>query len=189
MRIVGGSFRGRSLAAPPPGDRAIRPTSDRARESLFNILHSRWPDKLEGARVADLFSGTGAVGIEALSRGASFALFVEIAAGSRALIRKNIDVLQLQGCTRIFRRDATMLGPVGTMSPFDLVLLDPPYGKKLGEAALMGLRNGGWLSRNALCVLEEAQDAAFILPNGYELVLERMSGQSCLRFLTAMEEK
>lgn len=134
MRIVGGEFRGRTLAAPKSDD--IRPTTDRARESLFNILSHAYPEALDGTRVLDLFAGTGAIGLEALSRGCRQVLFVEQGVEGRGLLRINIEALGLQGRAKIFRRDATDLGPVGTMEPFHLVFADPPYGKGLGERAL-----------------------------------------------------
>lgn len=183
MRIVGGSLRGRALAGPAKGDMSIRPTSDRARESLFNIIQARWPQKLDNTRVADLFAGTGALGFEAISRGARYVLFVEIAAQSRALLRTNIETFGLQGNTRIFRRDAATLGPAGAVAPFDLVFLDPPYGKRLGEKALAELNTGQWLNEDALLVLEEAANAEFVLPDTYMIEDERKTGQTVLRFL------
>src|SRR5262245_18007447 len=126
MRIVGGRLGGRTLAS--PRSQAIRPTADRLRESLFNILAHTYGDPVTGARVLDLFAGTGALGLEALSRGAAFALFVDDAAEARALLRENIAALGLGGVTRIFRRDATRLGPAHPVEPFSLVFLDPPYG-------------------------------------------------------------
>jgi len=164
MRIVGGTFRGRRLAAPHSD--AIRPTTDRARESLFNVLEHAYPGSIEGARVLDLFSGSGALGIEALSRGAAFCLFVEEAAAARALVRENIENLGLQGRTRIFRRDATHLGPVGTMQPFNLVFADPPYGRGLGERAIASALAGGWLTQDALIVVEESAATPFQPPEG-----------------------
>ena len=143
MRIVGGRLRGRKLAA--PSSQAIRPTSDRLRESLFNILAHAYGDPVTGARVLDLFAGTGALGLEALSRGAAFALFVDDGAEARALIRENVATLGLGGVTRIFRRDATRLGPVHPLAPFSLAFLDPPYGKGLAEQALASAHDGGWL--------------------------------------------
>src|SRR3954449_2968305 len=127
MRIVGGRWRGRSLAGPKSD--AIRPTSDRLRETIFNILSHAYDDPVEGARVLDLFAGTGALGLEALSRGAAFALLVDDAAEARALLRENVAALGLGGVSRIFRRDATRLGPAHPLEPFSLVFLDPPYGK------------------------------------------------------------
>src|SRR6185295_10828377 len=144
MRIVGGRLRGRALAAPK--SQAIRPTADRLRESLFNILVHAYGDPVVGARVLDLFAGTGALGLEAVSRGAAFALFVDDAAAARALLRENVATLGLGGTTRIFRRDATRLGPAHPLDPFGLVFLDPPYGKKLAEKALVSARDGGWLA-------------------------------------------
>lgn len=166
MRIVGGKFRGRALAAPK--HEGVRPTSDRVRESMFNILeHGIEGGDLDGARVIDLFAGTGALGIEAVSRGAAFALFVEDAADARALIRSNVEALELTGATRIFRRDATDLGPAGTMAPFSLAFLDPPYGRGLGEKALTALSDGGWLVPGAVVVLEERADVDVALPEGF----------------------
>src|SRR5580692_11647393 len=134
MRVVGGRLRGRTLAAPK--SRNIRPTADRLRESLFNILVHAYGDPVTDARVLDLFAGTGALGIEALSHGAAFALFVDDGAEARALLRENVATLGLGGTTRIFRRDATKLGPAHPIAPFSLMFLDPPYGKKLAEKAL-----------------------------------------------------
>src|SRR5215831_14116767 len=134
MRIVGGRLGGRTLAS--PRSQAIRPTADRLRESLFNILAHAYADPVTGARVLDLFAGTGALGLEAVSRGAAFALFVDDRAEARALIRANVEQLGLGGVTRIFRRDATRLGAVHPNEPFGLVFLDPPYGQGLAERAL-----------------------------------------------------
>jgi 16S rRNA (guanine966-N2)-methyltransferase len=158
MRVVAGRLRGRTIAAPATRD--IRPTADRLRESLFNILAHGYGDPVEGARVIDLFAGTGALGIEALSRGAQFALFVDNGAEARALLRQNVEGLALGGVSKVYRRDATRLGPAHPMPPFSLALLDPPYGKRLGEQALASLREGGWLAPDALVVVEEAKAAA-----------------------------
>ena len=183
MRIVGGEFRGRRLAT-PAGD-AIRPTSDRHRETLFNILGHRPGFLLDGARVLDLFSGTGALGLEALSRGARFCLFVEEGVEGRGLIRQNVEAFGLQGRSRLFRRDATRLGPSGAVEPFDLLLADPPYGKRLGEAALASALAGGWLKPGAVVVLEEAAAAPFEVPAGLRLEETRTMGETVLRFLVA----
>ena len=166
MRIVGGRLRSRPLAGPKSD--AIRPTADRLREALFNILAHGYGDPVAGARVLDLFAGTGALGIEAISRGAAFALFVDEGVEARALLRQNIETLGLAGVTRIFRRDATKLGPAHPLEPFDLVFLDPPYGKGLAEKTLMSAREGGWLKPRALIVVEEAVDPAFTAPEGFE---------------------
>lgn len=165
--MVGGRLRGRRLASPRTD--AVRPTTDRAREALFNILAHAYPGSVEGKRVLDLFSGGGALGIEAISRGAAYCLFVEEAATARALIRENVMQLGLAGCTRIFRRDATRLGPVGTMQPFGLVFADPPYGKTLGEKAIAAALEGGWLSPDALIVVEESATTPFQPPAGIVL--------------------
>lgn len=182
MRVVAGRFRGRALVA--PDDMSIRPTSDRVRESVFNILaHGVEDFTLAGVRVIDLFAGTGALGIEAVSRGAAFCLFVEEAAEARALIRRNVEALGLTGETRIFRRDATDLGPAGNMEPYGLAFLDPPYGKGLGEKALAGLVDGNWLKPGAICVLEEKAGLALSLPSGLEQLDSRSWGETEVRFL------
>ncbi len=178
MRVVGGRFRGRALAS--PRSNAIRPTSDRLRESLFNILAHSYGLPREDTRVLDLFAGTGALGIEALSRGAAQALFVENGVEGRGLIRENMETLGLNGVAKILRRDATDLGQAGTIAPFDLVFLDPPYGKGLGEKALASAAAGGWLEAGALCVLEESGSAIIALPPGFEALDARKSGESQL---------
>jgi 16S rRNA (guanine966-N2)-methyltransferase len=166
MRIVGGRLRGRNLAS--PASREIRPTADRLRESVFNILIHAYGDPVSGARVLDLFAGTGALGIEAVSRGAAFALFVDNGTEARALLRNNVEALGLGGVTKVFRRDATNLGPAHPVEPFSLVLLDPPYGRGLAQKALASLRDGGWLTPGALVVVEEAKVAGFAAPEGFE---------------------
>ena len=183
MRVVGGRLRGRTLAAPKGN--AIRPTSDRLRESLFNILIHAYGDPVGGARVLDLFAGTGALGIEAISRGASFALFVDDGAEARALIRQNVDTLGLGAVTRVFRRHATRLGAAHPVEPFGLVFLDPPYRKGLAAPALAGLRDGGWLAPGALVVVEEAADAGVTVPDGFAEVERRAYDDTVVIFLRA----
>jgi 16S rRNA (guanine966-N2)-methyltransferase len=165
MRVVGGRLRGRALTAPK--SRAIRPTADRLRESLFNILAHSFDDPVSGARVLDLFAGTGALGIEALSRGAAFALFIDEGAEARALLRENVATLGLGGTSRIFRRDATKLGAAHPVAPFSLAFLDPPYGEGLAEKALASARAGRWFTADALIVVEEATKAKFAAPEGF----------------------
>jgi 16S rRNA (guanine966-N2)-methyltransferase len=181
MRIVGGRLRSRPLAAPK--SQSIRPTSDRLRESLFNVLAHAYGDPLAGARVLDLFAGTGALGIEALSRGAGFALFVDDGAEARALLRENIAALGLGGTTRIFRRDATKLGPAHPIEPFSLVFLDPPYGQGLAERALASALAGGWLAPGALIVVEEAVQSQFAPPEGFTELERRRYDTTELIFL------
>lgn len=181
MRIVGGALRGRALAA--PHGLAIRPTTDRTREAVFNVLTHRFGGQLEGARVLDLFAGTGALGVEALSRGAAHCVFIEESAEGRGLIRTNVETFGLQGRTKIFRRDATALGDAGTFAPFGLVFADPPYRKGLGERALASALRGGWLAPGALCVVEEAADASFAAPEGFDIVDERHYGDTIVRFI------
>ena len=171
MRIVSGRLRGRALAAPKT--QAIRPTADRLREALFNILVHAYDDPITGTRVLDLFAGTGALGLEAVSRGAAFALFVDDGAEARALLRENVQTLGLAAITRIFRRDATRLGPAHPVEPFSLLFLDPPYGKGLAEKALTSAREGGWLTAEALIVVEESADAGFKPAEGYEEIERR----------------
>jgi 16S rRNA (guanine966-N2)-methyltransferase len=181
MRVVGGRLRGREIAA--PRSQAIRPTADRLRETLFNILAHAYGDPVTGARVLDLFAGTGALGIEAVSRGAAFALFVDDGAEARALLRQNVETLGLGGLTRIFRRDATKLGPVHPLQPFSLAFLDPPYGNGLAEQALASMRDGGWLVTDSLIVVEEAIASKFAPPAGYAEIERRNHGDSELIFL------
>ncbi|MEA2938497.1 MAG: rRNA (guanine966-N2)-methyltransferase [Alphaproteobacteria bacterium] len=181
MRIVGGTLRGRALAAPK--SQAIRPTADRLRESLFNILVHAYGDPVTGARVLDLFAGTGALGLEAMSRGAAFALFVDDGAEARALVRENVATLGLGGSTRIFRRDATRLGPAHPIEPFTLVFLDPPYGKGLAETALASARAGGWLAPDALAVVEEAAEAGFKAPENFAELERRRYDETEFVFL------
>ena len=180
MRVVGGEFRGRALATPRTS--AIRPTTDRTREAVFNILAHAYADDLDGARVLDLFAGTGALGIEALSRGASYGIFIEESAEGRGLIRDNVEAMGLQGRTKIFRRDATSIGEVGTIQPFGLVFADPPYGRGLGEKALAASLAGGWLRPGALAVVEEAASTPLVAPAGFEHLERRDYGDTCVTF-------
>lgn len=184
MRIVGGEFRGRPLGAPKDA-RTTRPTSDRTREAVFNVLEHRFPGRLANARVLDLFAGTGALGLEALSRGAASCLFVEESAEARGLIRDNVEALNLTGRAKIFRRDATRLGSAGTITPFGLLFADPPYGKGFAEPALNGALAGGWLLPEALCVVEEAANAPFEVPAGFTLEDARAYGDTIVRFIVA----
>jgi len=181
MRVVGGRLRGRPLAGPKSS--AIRPTADRMRESLFNILLHGYGDPITGARVLDLFAGTGALGIEAVSRGGSFALFVDDGAEARALLRENVTSLGLGGTTRIFRRDATKLGPAYPVEPFSLAFLDPPYGQNLAAAALVSARAGGSFTPDALIVVEEAAKPVFAAPDGFSQLERRTYDDSEFVFL------
>ena len=180
MRIVGGEFRGRALATPRSSD--IRPTTDRTRESLFNILAHAYPEALDGTRLIELFAGTGAVGLEALSRGVTQALFVETSVEGRGLLRTNIESLGLQGRARIFRRDATDLGAPGTMQPFHFVFADPPYGHGLGEKALDQCQRHGWLVPGALAILEERADIDPTVDRSYSPLETRTFGDTRMHF-------
>ena len=165
MRIVGGRLKGRALQS--PGSDAIRPTSDRLRETVFNILAHSYGNPVAGARVIDLFAGTGAMAIEALSRGAAFALLVDQGAQASAIIRANFAALDLGGAARILRRDTRKLGAAPEGASFSLAFLDPPYGKGLVPPTLKGLRDGGWLGRGALAVIEERAGAEVALPDEF----------------------
>src|SRR6476660_1803457 len=181
MRIVGGRLKGRNLAS--PSSRDIRPTADRLRESVFNILIHAYDDPISDSRVLDLFAGTGALGIEAVSRGAGFTLFVDNGAEARALLRNNVEALGLGGVTKVYRRDATRLGPAHPMEPYSLAFLDPPYGKGLAERALTSAHDGGWLTPDALIVVEEAADTDFTAPDGFEEIERREYGDTQVVFL------
>lgn len=181
MRIVAGKFRGKQLIS--PSDDSIRPTADRVRESMFNILASRIGPVFDGVRVLDLFAGTGALGLEALSRGASHVTFVDVGAESRGIIRDHIEAFGAGGITKLLRRDATDLGTPGTFGQFNLVFLDPPYGKTLGEQALAGLASGGWLAPGATLVFEESVSAEVTIPDGFTLEDRREYGVAAVHFL------
>lgn len=181
MRIVSGRLRGRVLAAPEDG--SIRPTSDRVREAVFNILaHGVDGFSLDGVRALDLFAGTGALGLEALSRGAAHCLFVEEDAVARGLLRRNIEALGLTGQARIYRRDATSLGQALPRERFGLVFADPPYGKGLGERALASAADGGWIEAGAIAILEERADIAIAWPNGFDPFDDRKWGETAVHF-------
>ena len=184
MRIVSGAHRGKVLLT--PAGQSTRPTADRARQAIFNILeHAAWSQPIRSARVIDLFAGSGALGFEALSRGAAFGLFVETDADARGAIRENAEKLGLFGATRIHRRDATDLGvkPAADGEPFDLAFLDPPYGKELGERALSELAKGGWLKAGAIVVFERGRDEADVETPGFERLDVRDYGAARVLFL------
>ncbi|ACK51790.1 methyltransferase [Methylocella silvestris BL2] len=181
MRIVGGQLKGRPLKGPGPS-RAIRPTADRLRESLFDILGHAYGRPQEGSRVIDVFSGTGALAIEALSRGAGFALLVDQGAEALSVMRANIEALQLADRARVLRRDARKLGPAPDGERYDLAFLDPPYGNALAPPALASLLSGGWLAPDALVVIEEAAGAEVALPPGLNRVDARQYGDTQIVF-------
>jgi 16S rRNA (guanine966-N2)-methyltransferase len=181
MRVIGGRLKGRNIAS--PATQAIRPTQDRLREALFNILMHAYENPMLDARVLDLFAGTGALGIEAVSRGAMFTLFVDNGSEARALLRNNVEALGLGGTTKVYRRDATDLGPAHPVEPFSLVFLDPPYRMKLAEKSLTSLSDGRWLTPGALAVVEESKDAAFVAPEGFEELERRAYDDTEFTFL------
>jgi 16S rRNA (guanine966-N2)-methyltransferase len=179
MRIVAGKFRGARIEA--PNGSTTRPTSDKVRQALFNVLEHGEPDvDFEGVRVLDLFAGSGALGLEALSRGARFCLFVEESAEARAAIRRNVETLGLTGATKIWRRDVTRLGPAGTLQPFDLIFCDPPYGRGLGERALAAAAEGGWVRAGAIAVLEERAGLAIAWPEAFQEIDRRRYGDTAI---------
>lgn len=182
MRIIGGSFRGRRLASVGKGDVAahLRPTADRVRESLFNILASRFGD-MDGARVLDLFAGTGALGLEAMSRGAEAASFVETGRASLKILSSNIALCGVEDQVQTLTRDARRLGD-NQDAPYDLIFLDPPYGKSMGEAALAAALAGNWIAKDALIVWEENQPV--VPPKALSLVDERRYGETMIRLFS-----
>ncbi|MCW1931549.1 16S rRNA (guanine(966)-N(2))-methyltransferase RsmD [Pararhodobacter zhoushanensis] len=185
MRIVGGTHRGLTLAEVGAGDAAahLRPTSDRVREALFNMLtQGKWGDLVQGQRVLDLFAGTGALGLEALSRGASTVTLVDDGAAARALIRTNIEKLRAMGTTRLYRRNATDLGP-NRGPAFGLIFLDPPYGMGLGAKALTSALTNDWIAPAATLVWEE--NAPQLAPQGFETLDQRRYGETWITLLRA----
>jgi 16S rRNA (guanine966-N2)-methyltransferase len=181
MRIVGGRLKGKGLA--PPRGASVRPTSDRLRESLFDILAHVYEEPGERTRVLDAFAGTGALGLEALSRGASFALFIDSNVESLSLVRGNLDRLNLTAESEVMRADATKLGRLRNPPAFDLAFLDPPYGKGLASAALASLGAGDWLTRNALAIVEDDRLAEIASAPRFETIESRVYGGSRLSFL------
>lgn len=184
MRIIAGTLKGRAIRTPE--GKNTRPTSDRARESVFNVLaHAEWAPGLEGVRVIDAFAGSGALGFEAMSRGAAFCLFVETDAAARGCIRDNVEAFQLFGNTRIHRRSATDLGPkpAGLGGLFDLVFLDPPYHQGLVPLALEQLVSGQWIARDALVVAETGSDEAELALAGWEVLDSRVYGAARVSYL------
>jgi len=183
MRIIGGRHKGTALASVGNGDAAahLRPTSDRVRESIFNLLvNGGYGDPITDARVLDLFAGTGALAFEAISRGAEFALLIDDGVKARGLVRQNIDILRVIGQTKLFRRDATRLGPA-KQGAFDLIFLDPPYGKELGQKALTAALEGGWINPDAIIVWEEGSQQ--IAPQGFDMLDARAYGDTWVHIL------
>ena len=197
MRIIAGSFKGKKILSPKKslvnspgkhlGNDAIRPTSDRVREAIFSILSSRLSHGFEDVRVLDLFAGTGALGLEALSRGAGMAAFVDNGVQARGIIRANIEQFGIGGRARLLKRDASDLGVAERFEPFDLVFLDPPYGKGLGQKALLSARQGNWIAPDAVIVLEEAKKSSIDVPAGFELTDRRDYGDSSIWFLSPVK--
>jgi 16S rRNA (guanine966-N2)-methyltransferase len=184
MRVVAGKFRGARIEAPK--GQATRPTSDRVRQALFDVLTHGTPGlDLAALRVLDLFAGSGALGLEALSRGARFCLFIEENAEARAAIRRNVEALGLTGATKIWRRDATKLGEAGTLQPFDLVFCDPPYCKGMGALALGAAQQGGWVAKRAIAVLEERADLDIAWPAPFQEIDRRRYGDTAIAIARA----
>ncbi len=187
MRIIAGRFGGKKLYSPK--DKSIRPTSDRVREALFNIVASRLKMDFSHLKVLDLFAGTGAMGFEAISRGVNEAIFVDSGPEARGLIRSHIEMFGLGAQARLLRRDATSLGLCQKMGPFNLVFCDPPYGLHLGEKALVSAAKGGWIAPGALVLAEEERQIKFIPPPGFLLVDQREYGNTSVRFFVFTREK
>lgn len=186
MRIVAGSLKGRAIVT--PDGQGTRPTSDRARQAVFNVLeHAAWAAPIVGARVIDLYAGSGALGFEAISRGAAFCLFVETDEAARGAIRENAEAYGLMGRTRVHRRSAADLGvrPGAAGEAFTLAFLDPPYGRGLGEQTLARLLDGGWLAPGAIVVFERGSDEPEIDTPGYDRLDARDYGAARVLFLRA----
>ncbi len=181
MRIIGGKFKGKKLISPKSDN--IRPTSDRAREAIFNILASKINNDFSKFNILDLFAGTGALGIEAISRGGQSVVFVDNDVNSRALIRSNIENFALGGVAKLLKRDAGNLGKNEKFEPFNLVFLDPPYGKNLGERALLSASMGGWIERGAIIILEEGAKNNIELASDFIIFDKRKYGESKIWFL------
>jgi 16S rRNA (guanine966-N2)-methyltransferase len=184
MRITGGNFRGRALV--PPRDAKVRPTSDKVRQAIFNLLDhapALAGFSLAGARVVDFFAGTGALGLEALSRGASYCLFVDDSPESRALIRENVEAFGLTGASKIWRRNAALPGRLDTLAPFGVAFLDPPYRQALIEPALKGLAAGDWLQQNAIAVVESNESEILDPVADYEMLDRRVYGDTAVMLL------
>lgn len=185
MRIIAGDFRGRALASVGKGDAGahLRPTTDRVRESLFNVLAGgAYGDPITDARVLDLFAGTGALGLEALSRGAAHVTFVDDGRKALGLVKENIALCRSEDKTRIFRSDVRRLGP-NKDAPFNLIFLDPPYGKALGEKAIQAAKDGGWIAKNALIIWEDS--AQIEVPDELDLLDTRKYGDTKINILRA----
>ena len=183
MRIVTGEFKGRAIRTPEGED--TRPTSDRARQAVFNILeHAAWSEGLEARRAMDVFAGSGAMGLEALSRGAAVCLFIDVAEASLAAVRANVAAFGLGMQARLLRQDASRLGRLSeTEKPYDVAFLDPPYRKDLAGPALAALSAGGWLAPDAVVVLERGAGEAPIETPGYERLDQRRYGAAEVLFL------
>jgi len=183
MRIVSGKLRGRNIAT--PSGKNTRPTSDQTRESIFNILaHADWAPPLEGAIVTDIFAGSGALGLEAISRGAEFCLFVETEPKARGAIRENVEKMDLFGCTRLHRHDATKLkiAPGNLRGPFTHIFMDPPYNRGLWKPVLSRLKEYDLIAEDGVIILEESKDAE-IDPRGFEVLADKRWGASRVLFL------
>ena len=189
LRIVGGRHRGRRIEAPEGLE--VRPTADRAREALFNILEHGQRRKdgaspLVGARVLDAFAGSGALGLEALSRGAAHATFMDNSAVARAAIRDNAKALGESANVTILQADATK--PRTAAAACDVVFLDPPYGSSLGAAALIALAERGWVAQGALCSIETGAREELAPPPGFEIVDQRRYGKAKINLLRYGEQ-
>jgi 16S rRNA (guanine966-N2)-methyltransferase len=183
VRIIAGTYRGLTLANLGKGDPSahLRPTTDRVRESLFNVLAGgRFGDVITDVAVLDLFAGTGALGLEALSRGAAQITFVDDGAKAINLIRQNVNLCQAEAQTAVLRRDAQRLGACQTAA-FKLIFLDPPYGKGRGERAFKSADEGGWIAPDAMLVWEE--NSTITVPKHCRVVDSRRYGFTTITLL------
>ncbi len=176
MRIIAGRFKGKKLATLKTDE--IRPTSDRLRESIFNILASKFNNDFSHLRVLDLFAGTGALGIEAISRGAQSVVFVDDGVEARSLLRQNIENFAIAGEAKLLKRSAINLGKNEKFAPFNLIFLDPPYGKGLSEKALLCASENGWLEKTATIILEEKAGIDLELSSDFTVLEKRKYGGS-----------
>ena len=184
MRILGGKFRGLSIKV--PSGLSTRPTSARAREAIFNILQHGKPNKdLCGSNVLDVFAGSGALGLEALSRGARKAIFIDNDHVAKRALRENAVKLGLLAKISILDANAPDFFGVSKdyEKAFDLVFMDAPYREKITLPTLEGLKNFGWLARDAALVVEISAKDTFIRPSGFEIVADRVIGKARFLFM------
>lgn len=172
MRIISGHLRGKNLQSPLDG--TTRPTSDKARQGIFNILeHAPWSNGIEGQNVLDVFAGTGAMGIEALSRGASFAAFIENGRNALKVLGDNVNYCDLQNISKILKTDVRKIAKKPANLPiFNIVFMDPPYGKELLPTTILSLAEGGWINSETIIIAEYKKGEGFTPPPAFEILRE-----------------